>query len=400
MPAGGASINAENSPHTLTALRQSRDDHRRRFDPPAATSSADRNALREARLDRIEHGKNIVWRNSLRWTQLANILLTIASALFIIWQDWAYWAAALAATGAGTGMWLFARRMAPREERLRRLLVSLARRRRACVVCGYLIRDLASCTCPECGTAFDPQDDRHILTQQTLQLLSSRGRQVAAVAIVFVLFSMTELARPGAGWFVHLGLAIGLGVAFHCLRVRWGRQDRAAEPPGGSGDASCCPACRAGVPADTATPPEACPHCARRLTYADVFVRPSVKRLGDQRARRLFDRLLMVRYTFLVALFIGLVGLIEAGGVIGRIPILGFGGPALMLKCAFPVLLWVVTLAATFRFLARRLRRRLKLLFAQIAPECLACGAALAEQPVGLPCPSCGRNIRPWHVRG
>ncbi len=131
------------------------------FDSDAESRVA-RTTLREARMDRIEAGKRRLWRGQLRLTQLVNGLIFCSAMLFMVWQRWAFWAAGGAAMYTAAGMWAFARWMAPREQRLRRHMVCLARRRRSCVSCGYRLCDLQHGRCPECGTDFDPNDTRHV----------------------------------------------------------------------------------------------------------------------------------------------------------------------------------------------------------------------------------------------
>ncbi|MBN2560378.1 MAG: zinc finger-like domain-containing protein [Phycisphaerae bacterium] len=408
----------EDGPHALTALRRSQDHCRLDADRLVFSSSTERNTLREARLDRIEAGKNRLWRGSLRVTQLVNLLMFSASALFIMWRAWAYWATALAAVFATLGMWVFARRMTPREERLRRLMVTLARRRRTCVVCGYLLRDLTGSKCPECGAGFDSRDDRHILAQETLHLYSSRARSVSAVVSVFVLFWVSALAR-GSVWQVHVALALALLAAFHVLHALWIRQARRTKPRSDPAGTPHCPGCGGELLLETSNRqssifnrqsvipnpqstilPRACPRCDRRLTYADVFVRPDVRRLADRRARRLQYRMLALRWAFLVAIFAGLACLVRFGGALPRIQMFGLGGWSFYVSVMLPVLTWVMLMTAVLRYLARRQQRRLKLLFAQIVPQCPRCGAGLSGQPVGRPCPTCNRGIDPMYIRG
>ncbi len=192
MPAVQSTEN-EQSSRSIEALRRSHAPDA--VDRSAAIESAEheRNAVREVRLDRIEAGKTKRWRTDLRVTQGFNGALMLASIGFVAWRQWAMWAALAAATAAASLMWLFARKMRPREERLRRLLVTLARHRRLCAGCGYRLTGLSEGRCPECGLAFDPHDDRHLLEQQTLHVFSGRARQVSAVVTVFVVLWTTAL---------------------------------------------------------------------------------------------------------------------------------------------------------------------------------------------------------------
>ncbi len=408
----------EDQPRSLAALRRSRAGHRQTDGPPLSSSTADRCALRETRLDKIAAGKRKLWINSLRLTQLVNLVLITASVLFIMWQSWSYQAAALAALVASGGMWLFARRMVPQEERLRRLMVSLARRRRACVICGYLLRDLTGNKCPECGTDFDPRDDRHVLAAETLHLVSSRARSVSALVIVFAMFWMSALVQ-GSPWPVHVAIALTLLAAFHILHAFWIWQAQRMQPPVAHRHAPTCPGCQAALPPDDCSErseprpsgsgarvksggelPTACPACARPLTYADVFVRPDARRLADRRARRLQYQTLMLRWAFLILMFAGLVCLVAFGGTLLRIPTFGLGRAGFILRLTVPVVIWVTLVAVPFRYLGKRLQRRFKLLSAQIGPECPRCRTALGAQTVGHPCPGCRRNIHPIHICG
>jgi predicted RNA-binding Zn-ribbon protein involved in translation (DUF1610 family) len=408
----------EDQPRSLAALRRSRAGHRQTAGSLPSSSTVDHCALRETRLDKIAASKRKLWINSLRLTQLVNLVLITGSVLFIMWQSWSYRATALAALFASSGMWLFARRMAPQEERLRRLMVSLARRRRACVICGYLLRDLTGNKCPECGTDFDPHDDRHVLAAETLHLVSSRARSVSALVIVFAMFWMSALVQ-GSPWPVHVAIALALLVAFHLLHAFWIWQARRMQPPLAHRHVPTCPGCQAALsPVDRSGRseprpsgsgarvksggdlPKACPTCSQPLTYADVFIRPDARRLADRRARRLQYHTLLLRWVFLMLMFAGLACLVAFGGALLRIPTFGLGRAGFILRLTIPVLFWVTLVAVPFRYLGKRLHRRSKLLSAQIGPECPRCRAALSSQAVGHPCPGCGRDIHPMYIRG
>ena len=393
--------------------------------------------LREARLDRIADGKSRHWQVDLRLTQLLNCIALGLSAAFIIRQNWAYWATGLAAAFAVACMWAFARAMSPREQRLRRRLACLAKRRRTCVVCGYRLHDLENHRCPECGTAFDPNDTRHLLTAETVRLYSSRARMTSAVVIVFVLFWMSGLAQRQP-WPVQVGLALGLLLALQCLSAYWNRQAKRRERGDSVGIRSNTTVARARtiVPSaadkrpntivapasrrcspdrpDGATPllpplphcrecgtallthvnqnpPETCPACKRKLTYGDVFVRPDVRRLSDPRICAIQQKSLLIRWVFLVAVCGGLTVLTQLDAGLLRAAALGRGPTMLLITLGLPLFAWVFGLAIVFRHLARRLQTHLKLLFAQIHPACSRCARDMSADSVGACCPQCAR---------
>ncbi|MFQ5495220.1 MAG: hypothetical protein ACE5EX_07540 [Phycisphaerae bacterium] len=348
-------------------------------------------SLREARLDRIEAGKARLWRAQLRLTQVVNGLILGAAVPFVIWQDWAYWAAAVAAAWTVTGMWGFARWMGPREQRLRRHMVALARWRRRCVRCGYRLRDLTQPRCPECGAGFDFADTRRFLGAATLHRYSARARMISAVVIVAVLFWVSALAR-GAAWPWHVSLALGLAAAFHGLHLFWrfqaGRDCRTAgQPP-----VPQCVDCGHMLRAPRAGPPNVCPGCDRRLTYGEVFIRPDARRLTDARLVSIQYRSLVLRWVFLVAVCGGLTVLVHLDPRMFRSASFGRGRSMLFVSLGLPVLFWVAGSAVLFRHLARRLQQRLRLLFAQIAPTCPRCETDLSPVPVGDACPRCRRR--------
>jgi hypothetical protein len=99
-------------------------------------------------------------------------------------------------------------------------------------------------------------------------------------------------------------------------------------------------------------------------------------------------------------MFAGLACLIAFGGILLRIPTFGLGRAGFILRLTVPVLIWVTLVTVPFRYLGKRLQRRLKLLSAQIGPECPRCRASLAGHLVGHPCPGCGRDIHPMYIRG
>lgn len=384
---------------TIAALRQVH----RRPGPEAAPSipraTAQHDTLREARLDRIEAAKRRHWRTDLRMTQIVYVLLIGLSIGFLTWQDWAFWAAGIGVVVASTGMWLFARRMRPREERLRRHIVALARRRRTCADCGYRLQGLPSGRCPECGTEFDPQDNRHILSQQTLHVFSGRARQVSTVIIVFVIFWLCALSN-GSGWPVQVALAGGLLVAFHVLHAVWIGQARKLQDRFGPPPSPMCPDCGVELATQRQGLPQVCSGCGRRLTYGDLYIRPDAHWLADRRVLAMQYRSLMLRWVFLLVICGGTVGLVQFSDVFRRLVPPRLTGSMFGIVLAIPIIVYVVLASVAFRGVARRLQRGNKMLLSQVHPQCRGCNADLAGQPAGEPCPQCGRKIGPADVCG
>lgn len=353
-------------------------------------SQAAQTALREARVDRIEAGKRKLWRGHLRLTQLVNGPIFCSAMLFMVWQRWTFWAAGAAAMYTVAGMWAFARWMTPREQRLRRHMVCLARRRRSCVSCGYRLCDLQHGRCPECGTDFDPNDTRHVLRAETLRMYSSLARNISAIVIVHVMFWVAATVQ-GCSWMVSAGLATSLLTAFHLLHWSWIKQARSRD---GASDlpssVSRCPGCGAKLCDLDEPAPSTCHQCARPLTYGDVFIRPDVRRLWDRRITSLQYRSLMLRWAFLVLVCGGLSALVSLDTGLLRRMSLGMGRSMLFATLGVPLLVWVIGWTLAFRIFAQRLRRRLRLLFAQIRPTCRRCETDLSSLSVGSPCPTCG----------
>ncbi len=366
-------------------------------------------ALREDRLDRIAAGKTRLWQVNLRLSQCVNCLILLVTVPFISWQRWTFWASGVAAAIAVSAVWAFARWMSPREQRLARHMAALARRRRTCAHCGYCIRDLQHAQCPECGERFDPTDTRHELRAETVRMYSSRGRLISAAIVVGVLFWVSALAQ-GRGWIDHLAFAGALLAAFFGLHVFWKHQARAAEhktEESGPGAASrldsqgsvalpplpTCGDCGETLCDVDTRPPAACPGCQRPLTRGDVFVRPDVRRLSDPRVTSLQLRSLILRWVFLVSVCGGLVVMIAAGPALGRRAAASLGAQMLLPAFGLGVAVWVTVLALVFRGSARRLQRRMRLLFALITPVCPQCGVDVSETPVGEDCSACSAHL-------
>ena len=201
-----------------------RDKHQQdRHERPAA---ADRNARlseitrRERRIDRIEAGKSAHWRTDLRISQSANVLILVVAGGFLMWRDWSWTALAPACIFAVGGMWAVALRMRPREARLCRHMMFLARHRRRCAMCRYCIQGIDSDRCPECGFEFDIKDNRHLLIPWLAKTYSRQGRQVGAIAIVAVMIGMTLITHRATWQFFSLW-SLGLLLACHALYVAW-----------------------------------------------------------------------------------------------------------------------------------------------------------------------------------
>lgn len=334
-------------------------------------AAVDRSALREARLDIISDGKSRLWRINLRLSELVNGLALCLPLPVMVYQRWSTGSAAAAAAFAVCGMWVFACWMRPREERLRRHMAFLARRRRPCAYCGYLLSGIDAARCPECGAPFDAADTRHILTPDAVQMYSHRARTISAVVIVAVLFWVSALAQ-GAGIAVHLALAALLLAAFHAMHILWTiqavRQQARNEAAGNTPPLPLCPDCGETVVAPRQRPPARCPACLRTLTPAESFIRPDARRPADPRLLRLQYLSLLLRFAFLLAVCGGLTALVHLDErLLSRLS-LGLGRKALFFTLGIPVLTWVIVTTMLFRVAAARLYRRMRLLFAQVHP--------------------------------
>lgn len=374
-----------------------------------STQTVDHYELREHRLDLIEAGKKRLWLKSLRATQLVSFVCISGSVFFIMWQAWAFWAAGIAALFACGSMWAFAKGMGPREERLRRFMVAIGKRRRVCAACGYRLHEQGQPRCPECGADFDPSDDRHILAQETVKLYSSRARVASVVNIVFVLFWVCALARRD-GWLVHAGLAGASLVTFFALFGFWNRQVTRQRSGGARPHTPRCVGCeRELYPASVGPPASAgpladiadkCPGCGQPLTYGEVFIRPDIRYLPDRRTDSLQWTVLFLRWVFLAATFGGLAVIVEYRTVLPSLPTFGSGGAGAILGLMVPVLAWVFGLVFAAKHLISPLHRRMKLIFSQVVPHCRHCQGRLTEVPVGRPCPGCGRPVDPVAIHG
>lgn len=389
----------DSPPESIEALRRARQQRSADSREAGRAMATNREGLREARLDRIEAGKAALWRVDLRLTQIVNGLLMLASIGFVVWQGWAFWAAGLAAAFAVGGMWGFARWMRPREERLRRHLVTLARHRRVCAACGYRLRGLAEHRCPECGLAFDPDDDRHILGQQTLHVFSGRARQVSAIVIVFVIFWTTALAG-GEPWPIHVILAGGLLIAFLALHVSWIARARRSEAGHDGPTAPACPGCATPVAIGRAEVQRTCEACGRHLTCGDLFVRPDTRRLTDRRVLAVQFRSLLLRWAFLCAACGGLTILVTVDVLARRLIQLAPVGPFFFVVMSIPVVAYLIACGSVFRRVARGQQRRLKMLFALIGPRCGRCGADVTQLRIGIACSCCGATVKLVDVLG
>jgi len=360
-------------------------------------------ALREDRVDRIAAGKTRLWQINLRLSQCVNCFILLVTVPFISWQQWTYWSSGVAAVLSVSAVWMFARWMSPREQRLARHMAALARRRRSCVHCGYCIRGLEHAQCPECGERFDPADTRHELRAETVRMYSSRSRLMSAVVVVGVLFWVSALAQ-GRGWIEHLAFAGALLVAFFGLHVFWKHQARAQErkakavepststspaKPGALGVLPTCGECGETLCDVDTPPPSTCPGCRRPLTQGDVFVRPDVRRLSDPRVTSLQLQSLILRWVFLVSVCGGLVVMVATGPALIRRAATSLNAPMLLPAFGLGVVIWVTGLALILRGAARKLQRRMRRLFAQIAPTCKRCDADVSEVLVGERCPAC-----------
>lgn len=355
---------------------------------PAAEHHASRTESREHRLDRIEAAKSKLWLNSLRLTELVYFCVIGGAVGFVYSQNWLPWATAIAASASIVGMWLFSRRMSAREERLRRMIDLLARRRRTCAECGYRLQDLGGDRCPECGLRFDPDDKRPFLAQQTLVMFSGQARMVSAVMIVFVLFWVSILAR-GGDWLLYGVMASGLLLALNGVYFIWAVQVRRSQRAAAQKQTRTCRHCENALHHDAACPPKQCPACSERLTYSDIFIRPDVRRMADRRIRRLVYASLMLRWVFFLALFGGLLALVQFDVAMRFFASLGFSRSLSTIGMLALVLAWMLGVAVAFRQIGRAIQRRLRRLFSAIAPHCRRCGNELSETPVGEPCPNC-----------
>lgn len=372
--------------------------------------------LRDSRLDRIAEGKARLWKASLRLSQLANGLILGIAIPFLIWRNWALWASIGAAGFTVTAMWCFARWMGQREQRLCRHMAFLARHRRTCACCDYALHHLVSRRCPECGAPFDPDDTRHVLTSETVRLYSARARVISGVIIVFALVWVSTMARR-APWPIHAALFLALLFAFHALHLYWlwqaGRTERSqpddhaaiaanvgVDTPDDRSASRRCTDCDAILCGLSGAVPESCPGCHRGLVYGEVFIRPDVRRLSDRRITSIQYHSLLLRWFFFLSVCGGLAVLTQVDlSAFGRVFVVG-GRAVRFLEIVLPVVLWVALATALFRRRARLLHRRLRQLFAEIAPTCPRCDHDLSTVPVHQACPGCRRVVQERWIVG
>lgn len=312
----------------------------RQFDPRnvgavRSASAYDADALRRQRIDAIEHGKSRYWTFNLRMTELVNFALLVPAILFLWYHEWAWWALVPACATAVGGMWVFARRMRPREVRLCRHMVFIARHRRRCAKCRYCIQGLPGPCCPECGFAFDPNDDRHLLIPIVNRMYSHQGRQVAAAAIAAGMMAIVLLAK-GADWRWHVGWSLALLAVLHALFAIWvvqaRRQQREFE--------------QAGV-----------------RPFSD---RPDPRRPADWRIQRLQYAGVLLRWGMLTAICGGLAVLVNLDTSVLRVLSFGGGANMLVVTLGVPVLAYVLGVGVLMRYFVSRLMGRMRVMFAEV----------------------------------
>ena len=172
--------------------------------------------LRAERLDHLEASKSTIWKNDLRLSELAYFALLTPALGAMWWSAWSWSMCLMASIYSIVGMLAFSTWMVPRERRLIKHMMFLARYRRRCIDCRYVVQDSPRGQCPECGKAFDPNDQRHLMLPLINQLYSQQARRIATVAIPMILVEITLIARsaPLAG---HAWAAAGFLVAFHAI---------------------------------------------------------------------------------------------------------------------------------------------------------------------------------------
>lgn len=298
-------------------------------------ASYEADALRRRRIDWIEEGKTRYWKFNLRLSELVNFVVFVPSILFLWYHAWSSWALIPAITIAVGGMWVFARRMRPREARLCRQMVFIARRRRRCASCRYCIQGLPGPRCPECGFEFDVRDDRHLLIPLMNAMYSHQGRQVAAVAISAGMAAVVLLAQ-GASWRWHVGWSLALLVALHGLFVLWivqaKRQQREFE--------------RTGV--------------------HPFSERPDPRRPADWRMLRLQYASIFLRWGMMSAICGGLAVIVNLDASVLRILSFGVGANMLAVSLGVPVLAYVLGVGMVTRSIGTRLMNRMRVMFAEV----------------------------------
>lgn len=361
--------------------------------------STARPCVADDRLNMLIEGKDRLWKRDLRIAELVNVVIISAASAFVMSQRWAWWAVAVASISAVACMWAFARMMTPREERLRRLMRVIARRRRVCVSCGYRLEGErhGRCRCPECGTAYDAGDTRHLLGQELLHAFAARGRAMAGIVIVYVLIWLALVAR-GEGLTAHAGLSVALLAAMEVMHRAFVRQGQRNDDAGAIGAIALhdCGAelnCRDGLPVD-------CPACERMLTFGEIFVRPDPANLGDRRILNLLHRATLLRWVFITLICGGLAAFLQLDDVLVRRLSLSLGWTGSIISLAIPMLVWVVGLGVALRARVHRNFAALKRLVSQLLPTCPGCQRDLSAIRVGPRCSECQARIPVVAIRG
>lgn len=202
------------SPPTKLSFKSRPHAGRVAVDASARQNAADHQLLRAERLDFLEASKSKIWKNDLRLSELAYFSLLIPALAAMWWFAWSWPVCLIASVYAVIGMLAFSTWMVPRERRLIRHMMFLARHRRRCIDCRYVIQDVERAVCPECGKAFDPHDERHLMLPLINQLYSQQARRIAAVAIPMMLVEITLIAS-GASVALHVAAAASFLFAFH-----------------------------------------------------------------------------------------------------------------------------------------------------------------------------------------
>ncbi|MCA9254741.1 MAG: hypothetical protein KDA33_03850 [Phycisphaerales bacterium] len=271
----------------------------------------------------------------LRVSEIANFGALAPAIILLWWQTWAWQALVPACSIAVGAMWTVAWRMRPREERLCRHMVFLARHRRRCAMCRYCIQGLAGPCCPECGFAFDVDDDRHLMIPLINQMYSRQGRHVAAVAISAGMAAVVLLAQ-GADWRWHVVWSLALLLVLHMVFGVWILQARSRQNAFE----------RAGV-----TP------------FSD---RPDPRRPSDWRLLRLQYVGVLLRWAMMTAICGGLAVIVNLDPSVLRVLAFGGGADMLVVSLGVPVLAYVLGVGMLMRVLVSRLMTRMRIMLAEI----------------------------------
>lgn len=297
--------------------------------------SHDADAARQKRIDRIEAGKTQFWKVNLRVSELVNFAVFVP-AIVILWlQSWAAWALVPACGIAVGGMWAFARGMRRREKRLCRHMVFLARHRRRCAMCRYCIQGLDGPRCPECGFAFDPDDDRHLLIPLINQVYSQQGRQVSAVAIVAGMTAVVMLAQ-NADWYWYACWSVALLIVMHVLFGIWVVQARSLQT------------------------------AFERNNVRPFSDRPDPRRPADWRLLRLQYGGAVLRWGMMTAICGGLAAIVSLDASVLRVLSFGAGAGMLVVSLGVPVLAYVLGVSLLMRFCVSRLMNRMRVRLADV----------------------------------